>query len=100
MPGTVDLHRHAHVYAVVVKSHEDTLSCLDALWALRQGVLHAHGAELPMGRFISDRAWAFLHSNMEFLGADNQEAGMAAHGSCYAHFMRALDKAGGALFVF
>ena len=90
IPGTVDIHNRAHPLGVFIKSHEDTISCLDTLHALAAGVRHCFGVQMPVCRFISDRAWAFLHSDKICLGEDDTED---VHGSCYAHFMRALDKA-------
>ena len=90
IPGTVDIHNRAHPLGVFIKSHEDTLSCLDTLQALAAGVRQALLVQMPVCRFISDRAWAFLHSDKICLGEDDTPD---VHGSCYAHFMRALDKA-------
>jgi hypothetical protein len=93
IPGTVDLHNHAHPFGVFIKSHEDTLSCLDTLCALQVVMESAHGQPLPLCRFVSDRAWAFLNSNLEALAAQDVQVGIDSYGSCYAHFMRALEKA-------
>ena len=90
IPGTVDMHGRAHPLGVFIKSHEDTTSCLDTLHALSCGVRHSLLVQMPVCRFISDRAWAFLHSDKICLGEEDTED---VHGSCYAHFMRALDKA-------
>ena len=89
----MDLHNHAHPLGVFIKSHEDTLSCLDTLIALQVVFQSAHGQPLRLCLFVSDRAWAFLNSNLEALAAEDVQVGLDSHGSCYAHFMRALEKA-------
>ena len=98
IPGTVDLHGKAHAVGVFLKSHQDTLSCSDTLQALQLGVQAAAGTPLPLYITISDRAWAFYHSNRLVVARYIAEEELdldyeAKQVSCYAHFTRALDKA-------
>ena len=86
----MDLHNRAHPLGVFIKSHEDTVSCLDTLEAIAAALRSCCGEPMPVQRFLSDRAWAFLRSNETVLGAANEDD---MHGSCYAHFMRAVEKA-------
>ena len=88
--GIVDLHNHAHPLDVFIKSQEDMVSCLDTLEAIAAARRSCCGQPIPVQRFLSDRAWAFLRSNETVLGAEN---GDDKHGSCYAHFLRAVEKA-------
>ena len=97
IPGTVDIHQHVHPYGVFVKSHEDTLACLDVMFTLDFGVHVVTGCGLPMRYFIQDRAWAFLHSNMMCLEEREHDPPEEEYESymlsCYAHFMRAVNGA-------
>ena len=98
IPGMIDRHQHGHAYGVFVKSHEDTVACMDVFAALDIGAQATTNNRFPVGIFINDRAWAFYHSNMRICADAHKESG---HGeshvdkqvSCYAHFMRAVDKA-------
>lgn len=94
----VDRHQHGHPYGVFIKSHEDTLACQDTFAALEAGVRATTSNSFPVGYFITDRAWAFYHSNMKLcLTALGEPGPGETHDqrqiSCYAHFMRSVDKA-------
>ena len=93
IPGTVDLHHHAHPYGLFLKSHEDTVACLDTWSAITHAVKAATGQDMPVGYFLNDRAWAFLHSNMQAMRMSRVDDCDTHQLSCYAHFMRSLDKA-------
>ena len=58
IPGMIDRHQHEHAYGVFVKSHEDTVACLDVFAALDLGAQATTKNRFPMGIFINDKAWA------------------------------------------
>lgn len=98
IPGVIDMHNHVHPVGVFLKSHEDTIACKDTLCSISLAVEAACGVDMRWGYFMNDRAWAFLHSNMQLLEdvygeALDGETFEDRQTSCWAHFMRAVRAA-------
>ena len=69
LPGTVDLHQHAHLAGVVLKSHEDTLACRDVLQVVRVASSAASKRTFIFKPLhgLFDHAWAFLKSTKRYI---------------------------------
>ena len=79
IPGTVDLWQHARISCVALKSHEDSLSCMDVLVGIDAGIRAAFaGCALAVQNFLNDRAWSFLYANRAYI---EKHQGAAIEGS-------------------
>lgn len=64
--GSVDIRNHAHPFGAFLKSHEDSLVCMDVLVALKVVMQTNNGQGMTLTCFVFDRAWAFNHANLRY----------------------------------
>jgi hypothetical protein len=79
IPGTVYLCQHARISCVALKSHEDSLSCMDVLGGIDAGIRASFvGSALVVKNFLNDRAWSFLYSNRDYIDMNQGPASLGS----------------------